>query len=197
MYYLIGAAHRAHLINEGESPTEAQLEFTRCLTSAIDQWHPSLVGEEAAAQTLRRNFQQSLTKRVSDAKQVEHRFCDPDDDEREAMGYKDRMTIGLELSREWGLSPMDLDAKAGAIEIACFFPVREKFWLNRLNGFYEKDVVFVCGDFHIDGFAKLLANSGIPHAIIQRAIGTNEEDTRRMRIAVKYLTQHPEILSLC
>jgi hypothetical protein len=70
--------------------------------------------------------------------------------------------------------------KQEQFEIARFFPMREQFWLNHLSEFREQDVVFICGDFHVDRFAKLLDQAAIPNEIVQRGIGVIEEDARRM-----------------
>jgi hypothetical protein len=186
MFYLIGAAHRAHLIEQSGQRTDAHEAFSKCLRSAIADHRPVLTAEEANTKKLTEYKQVSLTKTISDAEGIEHMFCDPGDSERDEMDYMDRSAIGLELTREWNvLSSAELDAKAGAIEIARFFPMREQFWLNRLSKFREQGVVFVCGDFHVDRFAKLLGQAGIPNEILQRDIGVIEEDARRMDIAVK------------
>lgn len=194
MFYLIGAAHRAHLIEQSGQRTDAHEAFSKCLESAIADHRPVLIAEEANAEKLTEYKQLSLTKIISDAEGIDHMFCDPGDREREAMEYMDRRAIGLELTREWDvLSSVELDAKAGAIEIARFFPMREQFWLNHLSEFREQDVVFICGDFHVDRFAKFLDQAAIPNEIVQRGIGVIEEDARRMDIAVKYLKEHPEL----
>ncbi len=52
------------------------------------------------------------------------------------MGYQNRQDIGLSIFQSdegWSLSNDDeITAKAGAIEVAFYFPMRERFWLERL-----------------------------------------------------------------
>jgi hypothetical protein len=182
MFYLIGAAHRAHLIGESGLRTDAHEAFYKCLEAAIADHRPVLVAEEANPEKLKKYKQLSLAKIIGDAERLEHMFCDPSDREREEMGYKDRLDIGLDLARTANLSSVELDAKAGAIEIARYFPMRERFWFERLSGYHKKDVIFICGDYHVDRFAKLLDKAGITHKTVQREIGVNDEDIRRMRL---------------
>ncbi len=98
-------------------------------------------------------------------------------------------------SESWELSNEEMDAKAGAIEMAQYFPIRERFWLEQLANRLDSEVVFVCGDAHIDGFVRLLNARKIPSRIVDRAIGVNDEDKYTVENARKYLDKHPELRS--
>ncbi len=79
---------------------------------------------------------QSIPRRIADESGAEHCFCDPDSKQRSEMGYQNRQDIGLSIFQSdegWSLSNDDeITAKAGAIEVAFYFPMRERFWLERL-----------------------------------------------------------------
>jgi len=103
------------------------------------------------------------------------------------------MSIALDLWMETPeLSNDELTCKARAIEIAHYFPLREQFWLNKLQGCRETEVVFTCGDIHIESFSGLLKTEHVSYRIVQRGIGVNEKDEPYYR-AVAYLEQHPEL----
>lgn len=90
------------------------------------------------------------------------------------------------------LSADEIYAKGQAIEIARYFPIRERFWLDRLADHWNDAVVFICGDGHIESFGRLLQKTLIPFQIVERGIGLTEAD-RRMELAIRYLKDHPEL----
>lgn len=58
----------------------------------------------------------------------------------------------------------------------------------------EKEVVFVCGDLHIESetFANLLDHEGVPYQMVERRIGV--ADGEPYYLALAHLREHPEIL---
>ena len=46
------------------------------------------MAEEDSEEALAEQHQISIAKGIADEKGIEHRFCDPTQQEREAMGYK-------------------------------------------------------------------------------------------------------------
>jgi hypothetical protein len=81
---------------------------------------------------------ETVLEQFSKAKGIEHRFCDPDSKEREALG-------------------IEVDPKK---ETESDWRKREQVWLSRIAGCKGKRVLFVCGDDHYDAFAQLLAANG-------------------------------------
>ena len=128
---------------------------------------------------------------MADEKGIEHRFCDPTQEERVAIGYMDCRAIWQQRMGEM-LPGNELYMKAQAIEIACYFPIREQFWLEKLDGCRNESVIFVCGDGHIETFCKLLERESIEHEVVKRGIGRDGRDDEFYR-AVQYLKEHPEL----
>ena len=99
------------------------------------------------------------------------------------------------MQSKWGQAERRRDACA--IEIGRYFPIREKFWLERLNveECRAREVIFVCGDLHIenDSFTKLLEENAVPYAVVERGIGIAEDD--QDYVALDYLRKHPEVLN--
>jgi hypothetical protein len=112
------------------------------------------------------------------------------------MDYRDRESIKRDLfmgNDSWNLSSTDLEGKAGAIEMVSYFPMRERFWLERLADHAHSEVAFVCGNAHIEGFITLLNEIGIPSRIADRGIGVNDEDRYLLETTLAYLEKHPEL----
>ena len=194
MVHLIGVAHRAQIAGPGEQLNQDQKRLSDCLSRVVEQIKLDLIAEEQSAESLGGNV--SIPRRISQEAGIEHRFCDPDSKQRAAMDYHDRQSIGIDLflgDDGWNLSPVELDAKAGAIELVRYFPMRERFWVERLADRAQSEIAFVCGNAHIEGFVNLLKEKGIPSRIVDRGIGVNDEDRYRLEIAVEYLKKHPEL----
>jgi hypothetical protein len=73
-------------------------------------------------------------QKFSKAKGIKHRFCEPDSNEKKALG------IEVDPQRE-----TDADRRK-----------REQVWLSRIADCKRRRVLFVCGDDHYDPFAQLL-----------------------------------------
>ena len=118
---------------------------------------------------------------------------------RNETGYKDRQTLELEIFMySWEpLSDEETSARAGAIEILRYFPVREQFWLEQLEDVLREDVVFICGDYHVDRIKPLLNNKGIEYQEVIRGLGVTDEDRQQVRIAEEYLEAHKDDLNEC
>jgi hypothetical protein len=194
MVHIIGVAHRAQVTSPGTELTEDQKRLSDRLSQLAQEVGATLIAEEQSLEALGNNV--SLSKQTAQNRNIEHRFCDPDSHERAAMGYRDRQSIGQEIffsDEGWELSPTEIDAKAGAIEIARYFPLRERFWFEGLADRVDSEIAFVCGDAHVEGFVGLLKEKGIPYRVCDRGIGLNDEDKYVFGNAMKYLEQHPEI----
>jgi len=194
MLHIIGVNHRAQAQIPGTGLTEEQQIFSHCLLRTIEQFRPGFIAEEDSRQALTKRGKISIAKGIADVKEIEHRFCDPTEAERRAIGYRDGLSLEIDIfmSDREGMSNDEIFCKAHAIEIGRYFPVRERFWLERLHGCREVDAIFVCGDLHIETFGKILEHDGALYSVVQRGIGATEEDARFYR-AVDYLAKHPQL----
>jgi hypothetical protein len=195
MLSIIGVAHRAQARKRNSELTDAQRAFAFCLRRLLEQVKSKFIAEEHSTEALTELGEISIVKEIADEQGIEHRFCDPTRAERLAIGYKDGQSLQLSWfmgGEENELSPDELRLKAHATEIARYFPIRERFWLERLNGSRDSDAIFICGDGHIESFGKLLEGSRIPYRIVERGIGITAEDAWFER-AKQYLSDHPEL----
>src|SRR5258708_6266900 len=194
MLHIIGLNHRAQARTPGSELTDEQRLLSDCLLRTIEQVSPAFVAEEDSEEALTKRGKVSIAQEIADKKRIEHRFCDPTDSQRKTIGYRDGQSLEVEMfmqDRE-GMSNDEIFCKTRAIEIGRYFPIRERFWLQRLDGCKNIDAVFICGDLHIDSFVKLLDMEGVEYKVVERRIGVTEEDARFYR-ALEYLVEHPEL----
>ena len=190
MLYIIGLAHRAQTRRYGVEPNDAQKQFSGCLRGTVETVRPAFIAEEFSEEALAEIAELSIAKEIAFESSIQHRFCDPNSDERQAIGYRDYVSLFMGLQED--LSEEESRRKARAIEICRYFPLREEFWLGRLKEFHGKDGVFICGDGHIESFTHRLDTNHISFAIVERGIGLTPEDYGFFE-AVRYLKEHPEI----
>lgn len=50
---------------------------------------------------------------------------------------------------------------------------REEFWLQGLVGLFNKNILFLCGDCHLETFQEKLHGHGVPAEILSRGWGAN------------------------
>lgn len=194
MLYLIGVAHRVQARKGEATNTNAQGTFAAFLEEEIKDIKPVVIAEELCEETITLKGEVSIAKEIAAKHGIEHRFCDPSHEERNKIGYKDLTSIEISLTMAdvRGNWSEEIRKKARAIEIGCYFPVREQFWLERLNGYLENDAIFICGDLHIESFTKLIDAKLVPHKLVGRRIGVTDEDKADYE-AANYLKAHPEI----
>jgi hypothetical protein len=203
MFYIIGVSHKVQSKPIGVAETEDQRRYRLCLEQAIGLYQPAVVAEEFSEYALHNAGQESgaahepLTKAIATAAGIEHRFCDPDKNTRDNIGYLESITISFNLFMTSGrnLSASELSSRADAIETAKYWPVREQFWLDQLCDVRDRPVIFVCGDAHIEGFGALLEKNGIASLIVERHIGVTPDDDQRLAERTAYIKSHSDVLN--
>jgi hypothetical protein len=163
MLHIIGLNHRAQARKPGAEFTEEQQTLAECLRHTIEGVRPAVIAEEDSEEALAKRGKASIVKEIADEKKIEHRFCNPTEKQRKAIGYRDGQSLELELfmNDAEGLTNDEIFCRARAIEIGRYFPIRERFWLEQLDGCRDAHVVFVCGDLHVESFGRLLDSNSI------------------------------------
>ena len=155
LLYLIGVNHAvqfksavSQLFSESESVRKKREAFKAHVAEMIDTLDIEVLAEEFSEESKRKpqeretavaqcNYE-TVLEQFSKAKGIEHRFCDPDIKEREALG-------------------IEVDPKK---ETESDWRKREQVWLSRMADCKLRRVLFVCGDNHYDAFAQLLERNG-------------------------------------
>lgn len=197
MVHLIGLNHRAQSRRLESVRTDAQDALEQVLRGTIQTSQPVLIAEEHSQEALDERQEVSIAKEIALREGIEHRFCDPTQNERRAIGYINGQSLERDIfmGDAAGISNDEIRLKARAIEMSVYFPIREQFWLERLAGFLGRSVVFVCGNAHIESFGTLLERNRVSHMVVRRGIGGTEEEHRQLERERHYLREHPEIVN--
>lgn len=194
MFFIVGLAHREQCSGNGNPHTPAQIKYVATLEILIHRVSPSCIAEEDSEEALASRKSFSLAKPIAKKFDIEHRFCDPTMDERKEIGYRDNsnLQVNIFMHDDRNMTQQEIQAKARASEIAKYWRVREEFWLRKLNDL-KTNVIFVCGDGHVETFTALLSEKEIPFEVVERGIGVNEHDDAEMAAGRQYLREHPEV----
>jgi len=192
MFYLIGVAHRVQKFDDWDTLNEGQSELAEAIRNSVHRCSPRVIAEEHSLEALGKS--QSIAKRLANEYKLEHRFCDPPTEQRKQMGYKGRDQLEFEIfTNSWDVPPRDvICGRAGAIEMAVYFPMRERYWFQCLSDVLSQDVLFICGQAHIASFSQLLKSEKVDVTVAVERIGVNAEDDHLMTLARDYLVAHPE-----
>lgn len=180
MFYLIGVQHSVQSIPVKGLETPYHTEYRACLEQAIRTYKPAVVGEEYSQDSLNRAAyrepQEFFTKEIAEKAGVKHMLCDPDFETRKTMSYQSQYCWSLLIAELWHRIPdSERDLLSRGLEIVKDIPLREQYWLNELKPVLQNDIIFVCGDSHIDSFAELLGSQKIVPRVIKRKIGMTPE----------------------
>jgi|CZKF01.1.fsa_nt_gi hypothetical protein len=183
MVYLIGVDHvRAQRRKRGEELTDCQREFQSVVESAIRSIDPCLLAEEDHPEFLSRDGADSILLGIAMAHRIKnrHRFVDPNDTERERIGY--RALYG----------PPYEAVLTSAHEITHQFPKREEFWFGKLQDIIDRDILFVCGWAHIESFSALLTRKEVSFSVWANKIGACLSDLEFDDKVRKHIKDNPE-----
>ena len=191
MFHIIGVDHACQSVNAKTlNISSRKREFAQFLKDAIRRISPTLVAEEHHGDWLGSGV--SIAQALALEARVEHLFCDPGKAERALIGYRNLCFLTQRLRVYLpNLSDRELVVRATAIEMAREFPKREEFWLKSLRCHDSSRTIFVCGDAHVDGFTKRLADDGYSTQILIRGMGMGEYDRKLIAEAQLLLSAEP------
>jgi hypothetical protein len=201
VFFIIGVAHHVQCAKEGVAESGDQKTFHAVLGDSIERFHPLVVAEELSEYVLSRASEEtgrkceSLAKMISELSEVEHRFCDPDSEARAQMDYKDgsQLIKDAPMEDDEGLSNEEINDRGFAIEVSKYWPRREQFWLHQLSDVLDKNLIFVCGDAHIESFRELLKRNDVDSIVVERHIGVTQNDDEFWNRVTSYLRAHPDL----
>src|SRR6266700_329129 len=133
MVYLIGVNH----LVQYDAPSvkivrEERVAFRTHVLETIQKFNISLLAEEFSEEAkMKWGVRESILEKLGKDKGIEHRFCEPTPIER----------------KENGIEQSDGDK-------------REQFWLSRIEDCKNRNVLFVCGNEHVESFRKKLITVG-------------------------------------
>jgi hypothetical protein len=121
---------------------------------------------------------------------------EPSEDYKSKHGYLDESMILLELFTAGLFRDVPSNQQrvaAMALQIAVFFPIREKFWIEMLQNYLELDVIVVLGENHIESFGRRLQALGDPVKVLYRQIGVTDTQLAECSAAQRFPIDNPAL----
>lgn len=153
--YLIGTTH--HPCQTG--PCQ---EFAKFVTTLCNKICIKAIAEEMNADALaKEGVEDTIPKQVADRLHLLHRYCDPDESKRAALGIIQNEGIIKVQSSVHNWSPKEEKAR-----VQDEHRKRERVWLNELREIPESPILFICGSNHTSAFADLLNRNGYECVVV-------------------------------
>ncbi len=162
MIYLIGVKHEFQ--HDGNSCVDiaSRNKFSAFLKNKAKEYNVALLAEEFNEDCLKNSKGNiSIVKKAAEELKIKHRFCELSKDERKAKNILSESEIyskKLNIRRYGGVCPV-LDENQQKIfdeEMEKSFLAREIEWFLKINDYFDKNILFVCGSDHIESFLLLL-----------------------------------------
>ncbi len=153
MIFIVGVNHNTQYVRNDVKPSTG---FKNYLVDKITKYSLSLIAEELRKETIdKRNNAIDSVARVTtlSAADTKHLYADPNSAERKLLG------IPTDTST---CSPEDR---------AKYDCIREKYWLLEIEDQNCSNVLFICGDKHVDSFDSLLCNEGYQPKVLSTNYG--------------------------
>jgi hypothetical protein len=199
MFYLVGVEHGVQSKSKDATETAEQAEYRSSLERAIKAFKPAILAEEfnkdalERAAFVRKAPQEPFTKQIAFEAGISHMFCEPDLYTKLDFGYQGRDGWLHHIDGLWEQVPEpNRSLLAGALEIMKDFPLREELWLNQMKDVLGEEIIFICGDGHIETFAERLAAKKIGSKIVQRQIGMAADLIEKNNRIVEFLRVNSE-----
>jgi hypothetical protein len=167
MIYLLGTRHSIQ--TEWDSPgPQLSARFGRFkafLGDAVESTKVAAIGEETNLEIEGRTNKESIARLIAEGMHPPLLYvpCEANSEERKALGIPTAEEI-LDRCRREGIGG-DFEQCRDS-ELLKYFPLREKFWIERLRQVAVWPVLFLCGPDHIRTFSCRLTENGIPCKII-------------------------------
>ena len=166
MIHLLGTAHSAQVWSDAkrngvslDADKEMMMKFEKFLEAVARVHEASAIAEEASEEWVLAHGPgvSSVAKDVSERLGIRHLFCDPNTEERRAIGLKvgpEMMDHATKIAVQTGRDFVEVYRQ----EIRKGFVLREGIWIDRLEKFdpNKAPLIFVCGADHVDTFGAAL-----------------------------------------
>jgi hypothetical protein len=115
----------------------------------------AIAEEMSLEEVAKRQATQSVGAEVAVKLGVCHRYCDPDTQQRSALGVRHKNLIKMDgWLYDWSQEKIQQ-------EIRTSHSIREHWWLQRLLDLERWPVLFVCGACHVEAFGNLAKAHGL------------------------------------
>ena len=147
MLYIILLSHKFQW--KRDLPKSSQ--FKNYLKEKIKTLNIDLIAEEYSKEALAWvNEKTTIAQDIALEFNIVHKFCDPGKEARKRIGYISRAKIKQNLGFK---EPIEFDTPEDneiMKEQRKFYHKRERYWLEQLTPYIDKNILFLCGFDHID-----------------------------------------------
>lgn len=180
MTYIIGVDHLIQYDN-GIVPGKIFHDFTGYLAGKARALDIGLMAEEFSEEALFRVYcaTTATVKKVTEELGIEHRFCDPEENDRIRLGipYFADIKDSVKKTHHTALTFVLNDAlrikidKETADISKTFWELREEFWFSRILDCLDRNIIFVCGHEHAERFSDLMTRKGAGSIVLEKFWG--------------------------
>jgi len=159
--HLIGTNHCYQLRGYKETNWKAFLKYLLafCQNEAVD-----LIAEELneweIASWKDQGATGSVAREVASRLGIKHLFCDPDEADRERRGIQSRQELADSIGAGGHFRTAAQAATICRLIRERSWPIREDFWLEKLQQTDFSHCAFILGANHVVSFKKLLTSNG-------------------------------------
>ena len=164
MIYIVGIHHELQYWDGSGNP------FLAAFREWNDTLKLSVIAEELNQEAIEKQQQylgralESTAQQAASLLGLEHRFCDPNTSERAALG----ILTTKDLRKKLGLRAGENEDFLRKEEKRLYWPLREKFWLERIGDRSEEEILFICGACHVESFLSLVKSTGLKGIMIHK-----------------------------
>lgn len=133
MVYIIGVGHSVQC--DKKLSFSITKEFINDLRQLVVNSGIKLIAEEFSLEALSKQplpLSSTITEDIANKLNINHKYCDPDSKEREIIGWHSASDDMLRLIN----------------------------WLEKIVDKLSDPIVFICGNQHVKGFAKIIEDKG-------------------------------------
>ena len=168
MVYIVGVDHLVQY--DGPVSEVLRKEFEQYLEDSVKKYKITLIAEEFSRESLVDVYsaKECSARNAANRCGIEHRYCDPEEKEREALGIpyyfdvretvKDRYNARDKLIIDNNIQKMIEDKTRGIVK--SYWHIRERFWVDRIIDRIDENILFICGHEHAERLSKLLEDMG-------------------------------------
>lgn len=165
MIYLLGVDHQV----QHQKDIQISKNFLFYLTKKVKELNITVIGEEWSSELLEENGVTTTTPQdVARELNIAHIFCNPNSEEMKILGIPNREAIKNKLGIKGLVFLNSYEDKQIIAEQRKYFPIKERFWLNKIKNRLRENIIFVCGTDHLKSFGKLLSDSGCKFQILPK-----------------------------
>lgn len=213
MIYLIGVTHPVQDYNSVRSfgPKYKNIpclikEFKSLVVDVIKTHDIKVIAEEYNKSFLKGEHDHSVLDDIAQSfnPPLRHFYCDPDEEERKNIGIPSDSLIEKQVLGQFGFPYRTfLEYQDGSdfdfqecrkleeniqLRIRSYWPLREKFWLDKVGNYIYDNILFAIGAFHIPSFSELIQSNCLKSVIIEkdfvgdRLSGDDSSNTKKCEV---------------